>query len=65
MADIKLFNITGEVRELPSFSVTLEKELQLLIEHNMPIFFGVTFLKSEFSNSNSGRVSSLGIDENN
>lgn len=31
----------------------------------MPTFFGVTFLKSEYVTSNSGRMDSLGIDENN
>lgn len=65
MSDIKLFNIAGEVTEMPVASVTLERELQILIERNMNTFFGVTFLKSEFSTSNGGRIDSLGIDENN
>lgn len=65
MSDIKLFNISGEVHELPASSVTLERELQLLIERNMPTFFGVRFLKTEYSTSNGGRIDSLGIDENN
>ncbi len=63
MADIKLFSLSGGVHELPSSSVTLEKELQSVIEQNMAIFFGVTFLKSEFSITN-GRIDSLGLDEN-
>ena len=63
MADINLFSLTGEVSELPSKSVSLEKELQTLIEQNMIAFFGITFLKSEFIISN-GRIDSLGIDEN-
>jgi len=54
----------GGVSELASTSVTLEKELQILIEKNMPAFFGITFLKSEFQITN-GRIDSLGIDENN
>ncbi len=64
MADIKLFNIKGEVEELPSKQVTLEKELQKLLEENMSTFFGVTFLKSEYRITN-GRMDSIGIDENN
>ena len=32
MSDIKLFKIAGEVTELPASSVTLERELQILIE---------------------------------
>lgn len=64
MADLKLFNIKGTVQELPSKQVTLEKELQKLLEDNMQIFFGVTFLKSEYKITN-GRMDSIGIDENN
>lgn len=65
MADIKLFKIDNGVEELPATLVSLERELQTLIEKNMPIFFGVTFLKSEYTTSNGGRIDSLGIDENN
>lgn len=64
MADLKLFNINGIVAELPSKQVTLEKELQKLLEDNMQTFFGVTFLKSEYKITN-GRMDSIGIDENN
>lgn len=64
MADIKLFDIKGKVKELPSKQVTLEKELQKLLEENMNTFFGVTFLKSEYIITN-GRMDSIGIDENN
>ena len=46
MADIKLFNINGKVKEYQSGNVTLEKELQTVIENNMETFFGVTFLAS-------------------
>lgn len=63
MADIKLFSLSNGVNELPSTSVTLEKELQTVIEQNMNTFFGVTFLKSEFLITN-GRIDSLGLDEN-
>lgn len=64
MADIKLFAITGQVQELPSKQVILEKDLQKLLEENMSTFFGVTFLKSEYRITN-GRMDSIGIDENN
>ena len=50
MADINLFSLSDGVKELPSKSVTLEKDLQNIIEQNMIAFFGITFLKSEFSN---------------
>lgn len=64
MADIKLFSLKGQVKELNSNQVPLEKELQQLLEQNMSIFFGVTFLKSEYRITN-GRMDSIGIDENN
>lgn len=63
MADIKLFNIHGNVTEYQSGTVTLEKELQIIIEKNMQTFFGVTFLASEYRTSD-GRMDSIGIDEN-
>ena len=46
MADTKLFNIKSTVKEYQSGTVTLEKELQTVIENNMNLFFGVTFLSS-------------------
>lgn len=64
MADLKLFSINGQVKELYSNQVTLEKELQKLLENNMTTFFGVTFLKSEYRITN-GRMDSIVIDENN
>ena len=64
MADIKLFNISGEVKEYQSGTVTLEKELQTVIEANMEAFFGVTFLASEYRTTDGGRMDSIGIDEN-
>jgi len=63
VAEIKLFSIQSGVCELPSTSVTLEKELQTVIEKNMVTFFGVTHIRSEFAFSN-GRIDSLGLDEN-
>ena len=64
MAEIKLFRLNGQVEELISKSVTVEKELQNIIEKNMVDFFGVTFLDSEYKIDN-GRMDSIGIDENN
>lgn len=64
MADIKLFNIGGKVTQLQSGNVTLEKELQTVIENNMETFFGVTFLASEYKTTDGGRMDSIGIDEN-
>ena len=64
MADIKLFNIKGKVQEYQSGTVTLEKELQTVIENNMETFFGVTFLTSEYRTTDGGRMDSIGIDEN-
>ena len=64
MADIKLFNIKGDVKEYQSGTVTLEKELQTVIEQNMETFFGVTFLATEYRTTDGGRMDSIGIDEN-
>jgi len=64
MADIKLFSLSGNISELPSSSVALEKELQTLIERNMSAFFGVTFLRSEYATTTGGRMDSIGLDEN-
>ena len=64
MADIKLYDIKGQARELPSRQVAIEKDLQRLLEDNMFTFFGVNFLKSEYRITN-GRMDSIGIDENN
>lgn len=64
MSEIKLFKYGQTVEELKSSSVTLERELQTVIENNMVEFFGVTFLQSEYQIDN-GRMDSIGIDENN
>lgn len=56
MADIKLFNIKGEVKEYQSGTVTLAKELQTVIEQNVETFFGVTFLASEYLTTDGGRM---------
>ncbi len=64
MAEIKLFRLGENVKELISKSATIEKELQTIIEKNMNDFFGVTFLDTEYRIDN-GRMDSIGIDENN
>ena len=66
MSDLKLFKTTNGVKQLSSTQVSLEKELQNLIEKNMEVFFGVRFLKSEYTITKiGGRMDSIGIDENN
>ena len=64
MAELKLFKIGNEVKELKSGCTTIERELQNIIEKNMFEFFGVRFLQSEYRIDN-GRMDSIGIDENN
>ena len=54
-----MFSISHEVTELSPSQVALERELQTLLEKNMMIFFGVTFLKSEYRITN-GRMDSIG-----
>lgn len=65
MSDIKLFKYENGVQQLVATKFTLERELQSIIEQNMPTFFGATFLKSEYITSHGGRIDSLGVDENN
>jgi predicted transport protein len=55
------------VSELEGQSIAVEKSLQSLIENNSEEFLGVRFLKSEYGTGkqHSGRIDTLGIDENN
>jgi predicted transport protein len=65
LSDIKLFRTAfSSVDELPGSAVALERSLQSLFEKNLEALLGVTFLASEFSTSNGGRMDTLGIDEN-
>ena len=64
IAELKLFKIGNEVKELKSGCTTVERELQNIIEKNMFEFFGMRFLQSEYKIDN-GRMDSIGIDENN
>lgn len=68
MSDIQLFRLTGNgAIELPGRAASVEKQLQVLIERQMPTFLGVRFLASEYATgkTHKGRIDSLGIDENN
>lgn len=67
MSDIQLFRLTGgEAVELSSRAAAVEKQLQSLIEAQMPTFLGVRFLASEYATGKThrGRIDSLGLDEN-
>ena len=47
------------MKEYQGGTVTLEKELQTVIENNMVTFFGVTFLASEYRTTDGGRMDSI------
>jgi predicted transport protein len=67
MSDIKIFRLTTDtVSELEGRSAEIEKSLQTLIEQHLDTFLGVRFLASEYSTgkTHSGRIDTLGIDEN-
>ena len=67
MSDIQLFRLTGNgAVELSSRAASVEKQLQSLIEAQMPTFLGVRFLASEYATGKThrGRIDSLGLDEN-
>jgi hypothetical protein len=67
MSDLKLFRTNrGDVAEIASQSVELEKSLQVLIDANLEIMLGVRFLGSEYATgkTHGGRIDTLGIDEN-
>jgi predicted transport protein len=56
----------GRVTEIALLAVERERDLQGLVEANMPALLGVRFLASEYSTGpvHGGRIDSLGIDEN-
>lgn len=67
MSDIQLFLLTGNgATELSGRAASVEKQLQSLIEAQMPTFLGVRFLASEYATGKThrGRIDSLGLDEN-
>lgn len=67
MSDIKLFRVdNGTAHELTGSALAIEKTLQSLIERNLESMLGVRFLASEHSTgkAHSGRIDTLGLDEN-
>ena len=67
MSDIKLFALdSGAAKEIQGSAVALERSLQMLIERNLEVLFGIRFLGSEHSTGpkHGGRIDTLGIDEN-
>lgn len=67
MSDIQLFRLNVDsATELPAHAAALERQLQGLIEAQMPTFLGVRFLASEYATGKThrGRIDSLGLDEN-
>lgn len=67
MGDIKLFDLRGnDLTEILGESYTIEKTLQKIIESNLETMLGVKLLDSEYSTgkTHSGRIDTLGIDEN-
>jgi predicted transport protein len=67
MSDLKLFRVkSGSASELEGRAAGLEKSLQKLIESNLEPLLGIKFLASEYSTGkkHSGRIDTLGIDEN-
>jgi predicted transport protein len=68
MSDIKLFRLqSGLATELQGDASDLEKPLQKLIETNLEVLLGIRFLATEYSTgrTHSGRIDTLGLDENN
>ena len=68
MGDIKLFRLmNGSANEMHGVASDLEKPLQTLIERNLEALLGVRFLSTEYSTgkTHSGRIDTLGLDENN
>jgi len=67
MSDVKLFRITnGNAEELVGQPVKLEKKLQSLVEKHLDTFLHVQLVASEYSTgkTHSGRIDTLGLDEN-
>ncbi|WLE57563.1 DUF91 domain-containing protein [Burkholderia plantarii] len=67
MSDIQLFRLSnGRATELSGQTAKLEKNLQNVVESNMPTLIGVRFLATEYATgkTHKGRIDSLGLDEN-
>lgn len=68
MGDLKLFKISDDqVTQLNGETFGVERSLQKLLEKQLFSFLGVHFLASEYSTGkrHSGRIDTMGIDENN
>ena len=64
MSDFKLFRLSSSgVSEVPGATLLLEKSLQTLVEHNLEGLLGIRFLSSGYRTT-SGRIDTLGVDEN-
>jgi predicted transport protein len=64
MSDLKLFRLSsGSVAEMKGSTLALERSLQTLFEQNLESLLGIRFLASE-QRTTSGRIDTLGIDEN-
>ncbi len=67
MSDIKLFQILNHTAsEIHGSASPLEKALQIFIESNLEVLLGIRFLATEYSTgkTHSGRIDTLGLDEN-
>jgi predicted transport protein len=67
VSDIKLFRVdNGKAFELAGSALSIEKTLQSLIERNLDAILGIRFVASEHSTgkAHSGRIDTLGLDEN-
>ncbi|WP_353946509.1 transporter [Streptomyces sp. HUAS MG91] len=66
MSSLKVFRVRGQnATEIPGEAVSVEAELQRLIEANMETMLGIRFLATEYhTGRHGGRIDSLGLDEN-
>ncbi|MHC5260868.1 DUF5655 domain-containing protein [Streptomyces sp. UC4497] len=66
MSNLKVFKVRGRgVTEVPGETVSVEVELQRLVEANMETMLGIRFLATEYrTGRHGGRIDSLGLDEN-
>lgn len=56
-------NETGRLRKLQAVPLGTERELQRLIEANLPEALGLQFLESEYATTTGGRIDTLAVDE--
>ncbi|MCX5535219.1 transporter [Streptomyces sp. NBC_00006] len=66
MSNMKVFKVRGrDVTEVLGQAVSVEVELQRLVEANMERMLGIRFLATEYrTGRHGGRIDSLGLDEN-